>query len=103
MRSFAYESRLNNLALGSGVCIYAYLGVSPCILELSLPSDGAGGIPGQGGTRYSGGAPMPLYLQHVCEFFTLPFCQRRQPSIRFLQTVAGCLTIAAFALFCPGD
>jgi len=106
MRSLAYESRLKNRAQGSGECIYTYLGDTPCVSELwviSLSAGGAGGIPGLSGASRGGGAPVPLLLQWVCGFFAVRFCQGRQPSIWFSWTIAGCLSIAAFTLSCPGN
>ena len=92
-----------NQELGSGVFIYTYAGGTPSVLELSLSSDGAGGVPGPGGACRGGGAPVPLYLQRLCGFFVVPFWKERQPSIWFLRTIAGCLLIAAFTLLCLGN
>jgi len=93
MWCLAYRSSLKNRALGSGVCIYTYLGGTPSVLELSvlsLSSGGTGGIPGWGGARGGGGgAPMSLRLQCACGFFAVPFCQGRQPSVWFSQTIPG--------------
>jgi len=103
MPFLAYGSRLKNRALGSGVCIYTYLGGTPSVSELSLSSDSTSGVPGWGGIRRCGGTPMPLRLQCVCGFFAVPFWQGRQPSIWFSWTIAGSLSIAAFTLLCLGN
>jgi len=87
-------------ALGSRVCIYTYAGGTHSVSELSLSSDGTCGVPGVGGARCVGGAPVPWCLQCVCEFFAVPFGQGRQPSVWFSRTIAGCLSIVAFTLLC---
>jgi hypothetical protein len=71
----------NNRALGSGVCIYAYVGATPSISELSSSSDGTAGVLSQGGTYRGGGAPGPVRLQGVCGYFAVPLWQRRQLSV----------------------
>jgi len=106
MQSLAYGSRLKHLALGSGVCIHTYLGGTPSVAErwvLSPSAGGAGGVPGIGGAGRGGGAPVPLCLQPVCGFFAVPIWQGRQPSVRNSRIIAGCLSIAAFTLLCPGN
>jgi len=82
-----------------------------------LPAE-AGGVPGRGGVgcgvgsgagngvwclrRLGGGAPVPLRLQHVCEFVAVRFLQGRHPGVRFWRSIAGCLSIAALNPLRPG-
>jgi hypothetical protein len=70
-----------NRALGSEVCIYTYAGGIPSVSDLSSSSDGTGGDLGRGGTRLSGGVPLPLHLQRVSGLFAEPFWQGRQLSV----------------------
>jgi len=110
LRSLAYASRVETWALGRGVCIYTYPGVTPSISEAwapSLSSGGTGGILGGYGIgcgvscliRSSGGAPAPLSVWGFCAG---PFGPGRQPSVRFSRSIAGCRSIAAFTFICPG-
>jgi len=46
---------------------------------------------------------VPLRLHRVCGFFAVPFWQGRQLTVEFSRTIAGCLSIAAFTLLCPGN
>jgi len=92
-----------NRALGSGVCICIYEGGIPSVSELSLSSDGTGGDSGWGGAGLGGGAPLPLCLQRVCGLWAVAIWQGRQWSVWFSRTIAGCLSIAAFTLLCPGN
>jgi len=92
-----------NRSLGSKVCIYTYAGGIPSVSDLSLSSDGTGGDSGRGGAHLGGGAPLPLRLHRVSGFFAVPFGQGRQPSVWFSRTIAGCFSIAAFTLLCPGN
>jgi len=92
-----------NRALGSWVWILIYAGGIPSVSELSSSPDGTCGGSGRGGAGLGGGAPLPLHLQRVCGCFVVPFWQWRQPSIWFSRTIAGCLSIAAFTLLCPGN
>jgi len=106
MRSLVYGSRLKNRALGSGVCIYTYLGGTPSVLELwvlLLWSGGAAGIQGLGGAGHGGGAVIPMHFQRVCGFVAVPFRPGRQPSVWISQTIAGCLSMAASTWLCPGN
>jgi len=106
MCSLACESWLRNRALGSWVCIYWYPGGTPSVSELwivSPSSGGAGGVPGPTVAGRGGGAPVPLCLQWVFGFFAVPFWQGRQLSVWFSRTIAGCLSMGAFILFCPGN
>ena len=106
MWSLAYGSRLKNGALGSGVCIYIYPGGTPSVLELwvlSLSSGEAGGVPGLGGPSRGGGAPVSFLWQRVSVLFAVPFWQGRQLYVWFSRTIAGCLAIPSFTLFCPGN
>ena len=106
MRSLAYGSRLRNRALGCGVCIYTYPGGTPSVSELwvlSQSSGAAGGVPGLGGAGHGRGAPVPLHLKRVCEFFAVTFWQGRQPSVWLSRTIPGCISISAFTLSCPGN
>jgi len=106
MRSLAYGSRFKTGALVSGVGIYRYPGGTLSFSELrdlSLSSGGAGGVRSLGGTGRGGGAPGPLRLQLVCGFFAVPVRRGRLSPIWFSRTVAGCLSIAAFPLLCPGN
>jgi len=101
MGSLAYGSRLNNRALGSGVCIYTYRGGTSSVSELwvlSLSSAGTGGVLGLDGTGSGGGAHVPLRLQRVCGSFAVPFWQGRQLSVWFSRIIAGCLSITAITL-----
>jgi len=105
MRSLAYGSRLKYQAVVSGVCIFRYPGGTPSVSELwflSLSSGGTGGVPGLGGAGRGGDAPVPLRLHRVCGFFAVQCWQGSQPSIWFSRTIAGCLAIAAFTLWCAG-
>jgi len=101
--SIAHAILGENRAFGSGVCIYTYAGGIPSVSELSSSSDGTGGDLGRGGAPLGGDAPLPLRLQRVSGFFAVPFWQGRQPSIWFSKTIAGCLSMAAFTLLCPGN
>jgi len=105
MRSLVDGSRLKNRVLGNVVYIYTYLGGTPSVSELwilSLSSGGPSSVPSLGIAGGGGGAPVPLRLQRVCGFFVVPFGQGRQPSVWFSRIIAGCLSIAAFTLLCPG-
>jgi len=53
--------------------------------------------------RAGGGSAVPLRLQRVCGFFTVPFWQGRQPEIWIWRSIAGCLCIAAFTFLYPGN
>ena len=106
MRSLVYGSRLKNRALGSGVRIYTYPGGTPSVLELcilSLSAGVTGVVPGLGGTGRGGGACVPLHLQQDSGFFAVPFCQERQLSVWFSRTIARCLSIAWFTMWCRGN
>jgi len=106
MRSIAYESWLKHRTLEGGVCTYTYPGCTPAVLDLgvvSLSWGGAGGVLGLGGAGCDGGAPVLLLVQWVCGFFAVPIWQWRPPSIWLSWTIAGCLSIAAFTLLCPGN
>jgi len=103
MRSLAYRLKLNNRALERGVCVYTYPGCTTSVSELSPSSDGAGGVLGWGGASRGEGAPMPLRLQCVCEFFAVSVWQGSQPSVWFLRTIAGCLSITAYTLVYLGN
>jgi len=100
MRSFAYGSRLNDLAQGSQVWVYTYPGGTHSVSELSLSSDGTDGLLGRGGAHCSGGVPVPLCLQSICWFCAVPYWHGRQSSVWFVRTIAGCLSIIAFTLVC---
>ena len=78
------------------VCIYPYAGGTPSVLECLSSSDGIGGIPGRRAT-------VPLRQQRVCALFAVRFWQGRQPSIWFLRTIAGCLSMAVFTLLCQAN
>jgi len=111
MRSFAYGSWLNCVALGSGVCTDTYLAGTLSILDISAPTfspGGAGGtggasrrggVPGRNGVSLGGGAAVPLRIQHVCGSCTVPSWQERQPSVRF--SGAGCPSILTFIILYP--
>ena len=110
--SLACASRLKNWALGSGVCIYTYLGSTPSISaawDHSVPPGCTGGIPSGGGVSSGVGClswsgrdvAMPLRLQRVCAFCTVPCWQGTQPPIWLAQTMARCLSIITFTFLCP--
>jgi len=105
-RSLPNTSWLKYGAFRRGIYIHTYLGGASSFSDISCPSllpgrrGGARDIPGRDGVSLDGGAHMPLHLQHVCGFFTMPFWQERQPSVWFLWTIAGCLSIAAFMFLC---
>jgi len=44
-----------------------------------------------------------LRLQRVCGFFVMPFWQARHPGVWFWRSIAGCLSIPAFTILCPGN
>jgi len=105
LQSLAYGSRLKIWAPGREVCIFTYPGGTPSVSKLwllSLAPGGAGGVPGQHGASCGGGAPVPVRLQRVCGFITVPCWQGRQPSIWFSWTIAACLFIAGFISLFPG-
>jgi len=114
LRYFAYASRLQNWGLGGQLCTYTYLGSTPSILDVWAPSlsqGSTGAFPcwcgiGSGVrcvSRSGGGAPVPLHLQRVWGFCTVPRWQRRQPSDWFSPNTAGCLSIAGFTSLCQGN
>jgi len=105
MRSMEYASKLKSSALARGVCIYTYLGGTPSIWELWAPSMSPGGANGNlGGGGASSGADMhvSMGLEHGCGLLARPFWNGRLPSIRFSQTIAGHVSIAAITFLCPG-
>jgi len=113
LQSLAYASRLTNWVLGSGVCIYTYLGGTASISKAfasSLTPGVTGGILGGCGlssgvsclSRPGGGGPMPLHLQHVCGFCAVTLWLGKQPSVGFSPNIARCLTIACFIFLWPG-
>jgi len=63
---------------------------------------GRGGVSCGGGAGSDGGALVPLRLQRACRFFAVPYSHKRQPSILFLLTIAGGVSIAANTSLCPG-
>ena len=75
------------------------------------PPGGSGGFPGRGDVgsivgslcQSGGGAMVPSRPQCGCVFFAVPSCQGRHPSVRFCQSLAGCLYIPDFTLLCAGD
>jgi len=114
LRSLAYASRFKHWALGRGVCIYIYLGGTPSISDMwaaSLLPGGTSGVSGWCGVSsgvgclsYScGGTPVPLHLQRVWGLCAVPFWQGGQPSVSLSGSTAGCLSITAFTLLCPGN
>jgi len=114
LQSLAYASRLKHWALGSGVCIYTYPGGTPSISDRwagSLLLGGTSGVLGGCGvgsgvsclSRSGGGAPVPLHLQRVWGFCPMPFGHGRQPSVWFSRSIAGCLSIGALTMLCPGN
>ena len=114
LRSLAYASRLKIWALGRGVCIYTYPGGTPLISDKCtaslLPGERGGVLWGFGVgsgvgslSRSGGGSPVPLLLHRVWGFCAVPFWQGRQPSVWFSQSIAVCLSIAAFTFLCPGN
>jgi len=76
---------------------------------------GVGGVPYRGGVdsevgsgvsclcQLGGGTPVSLRLQHVCRFIAVPFAQGTHPAVWFWQSIAECLSIAAFTFLCPGN
>jgi len=79
-------------------CIYTYPSGTPSKSDIWAPSSspgGAGGpgcIPGGNGISWSGLAPLSLHCLCVWRFFTVPFLQRRQLTVRFEQPkLAGIL------------
>jgi len=107
LRFLANASWEINWALGRGGCMYTYPGGTPSFSDIAAPSltpggaGGTGGNPGRDGVGLGGGAPVSWRPRHVCGSFAMPFWQGRQPSVRFLWTVARCLSFAAFTFVCP--
>ena len=75
----------------------------PAVSELASSSDGTGRDWGRGGASLGGGAPLPLRPQSVCECLAVPLWQGRQQSVWFSRTIAGWLSIVAFASLCLGN
>jgi len=111
--SLAYASRLRNWALGRGAFEVTYPGCTSSIWQLWAPSlspGGTGGIPGKGGVRSgldcqcqsAGGASYPLHLHCIGALCAVPIWQGRQLSMFDSQSIAGCPSITAFTILCPG-
>ena len=112
--SLAYASRLKTWALGRGVGIYTYPGGTPWISDkcaAALLLGGRGGALGGCGfgfgvgclSRFGGGPPMPLRPQLVWGLCAVPFWQGRQLSVWCSQSIAACLSVAAFTFTCLGN
>jgi len=52
--------------------------------------------------RLGGGTPVSLCLQSVCEFVAVADWQGRHSAVWFYQSIAACLSIAAFTFLHPG-
>ena len=116
--SLADVARVNDSAQGRDVYYYPYpagkltiwRGWAPEVLLVE-----AGGVLGRGGIGsgvgsgvcclhlLAGGAPVPLRPQRISGFFAVPFWQGRHWGMWFRRSIAGCLSIAAFNLLCPGN
>ena len=110
----AYGLKLKNSSQGRDLRIYTYLGSTPSISDTWATSISLGcalGIPGGCGPGWGDGcprrcgrcAPVPFRLQSVWGFRPVPSSQGRQPSVRFCQSIAGCLSMAAFTFLFPGN
>ena len=114
LRSLAYASIMKDWALGSGVCIYTYLGGTPSIWDAWAPSlrpGGTCGVPGGCGvspgvsclSRPGGGAPVSSHLQHDWGFCAVPSWQVRKPSVWLSRIIAVCVPIAVFTFLCQAN
>jgi len=106
MWSFTYRPRLNNCAMTSREGIYTYHGGPTTVSGhsvLSLSSDRAGHVLGQGGAILGGCPPVPLNDLQRCEFFPVRFWHGRQGCKWFSPPIGLCLAIAAFTLLFQGQ
>ena len=65
-----------------------------------IPGSGSAGTGVRCLRRSGGAAPVPLRLQRVCGFFTVPFGQGKHLSRWYWQSIASCFMIAVFTLLC---
>jgi hypothetical protein len=104
--SFEYTLTSKLGVLGGGLCISTSMGGTPFFWEpwaTRVSLGGAGGIPGVGGISYSRGAAVPLRLEQVCDIFAVLFSHGMQQYIWSSWMIAGCYSITAFTVLCPGN
>jgi hypothetical protein len=96
------------------VCEYTHPASKLTISERWAPellAVGAGGILGREGLGYEvswlrhscGGVPVPLHLQHICQFIAVALWQARHLAVWYWQTIARCFSVGYFTFLCPGN
>jgi len=118
MLSWIDVSRVKVAARRRDLCVCAYpannlmmlSACTPVVLLLKVGVVPGTGVIGSGvdsggcfRCQLGGGAPVPLYLLHVCELFGVMFWQRRHLGVWLWWSIATCLSIPAFTSTFPGS